>query len=349
MCAGFINEFAVGPRCIVQTPAEVTDMRGLIMRTSLLSRFLSTVSLVAMLLFLEQRLSHARQTPPPPVYQPEIAYTSLKGTTQSIYVANSDGTDAVAVYSVKGAGVGETAFVPGSGSGSGQLVFIEFYSVKLLTFTVTPSGVTTSSIVTLATEPTLIHYLSVSQVTAAGQFVLYGVGHPDNTTTIKVVSISGGQPTAVASGNLGDAVWSRDLSRIAVLVGNPSVAGVVQQIEMLTLDSSFIVQGTPVVIYGPISCDGCLNNLQFARATDHVIFDGASSVMYEIDADVASPSVATPFAVSGYQPCFNHDDTKLIFRRPSDSHVFVYDITAMTQTAVTPGAAASPDFRAWTP
>jgi hypothetical protein len=185
--------------------------------------------------------------------------------------------------------------------------------------------------------------------TAAGQFVLYGVGHPDNTTTIKAVSIAGGQPTPVASGYLGDAVWSRDLTRIAVLIGNPEVAGVVQQIEMLDLDSSFVVQGTPAVIYGPTSCDGCLNNLQFARTSDHVIFDGATGVMYEIDADVASPSVATPFAVSGYQPWFNHDDTKIIFRRYSDSHIFVYDISTMIQTAVTPGAAASPDFRAWTP
>lgn len=319
------------------------------MRISLLSRFLRTASLVAMLLFLEQGLSQARQTPPPPAYQPEIAYTSPKGTTQSIYVANSDGTNAVAVYSVKGGGVGEIAFVPGSGPGSGQLVFIELYSVKLLTFTVTPSGVSTSSIVTLATEPTLIHYVSVSPVTAAGQFVLYGVGHPDNTTTIKVASIAGGRPTPVVSGYLGDAVWSRDLTRIAVLIGNPEVAGVVQQIEMLDLDSGFVVQGTPAVIYGPTSCDGCLNNLQFARTSDHVIFDGGTGVMYEIDADVASPSVATPFAVSGYQPCFNHDDTKIIFRRYSDSHIFVYDISTMIQTAVTPGAAASPDFRPWTP
>lgn len=319
------------------------------MRTSLLSRLLSTASLVAMLLFLEQGLSQARQTPPPPAYQPEIAYTSSKGTTESIYVANNDGTNAVAIYSVKGGGVGEIAFVPGSGSGSGQLVFIEFYSVKLLTFTVTPSGLSTSSIVTLATEPTLIHYVSVSPVTAAGQFVLYGVGHPDNTTTIKVVSIAGGQITPVDSGNLGDAVWSRDLTRIAVLIGNPQVAGVVQQIEMLNLDSSFVVQGTPAVIYGPTSCDGCLNNLQFARTGDHVIFDGGPDVMYEIDADTAAPSVATPFPVSGYEPCFNHDDTKIIFRRASDTHIFVYDISTMTQTAVTPGAAARPDFRAWTP
>jgi len=297
-----------------------------------------------------QGLAQAKQTPPPPkVYQPEIAYTSNQGSTYSIYVANSDGTNAVAVYSNRGFGAGSLSFVPGSGTGSGQLVFYELYSVKLLTFTVTASGITTTSVVTLVTEPTLIHYVNVSPPSAAGQFVLYGVGHPDNTTTIKVIPTAGGLPTSVASGYLGDAVWSRDLTRIAVLIGNPSVAGVVQQIEMLDLDSSFVVQGTPAVIYGPTSCDGCLNNLQFARTGDHVIFDGAASVMYEIDADTASPSVATPFAVSGYQPCFNHDDTKIIFRRASDTHIFVYDISTMTQTAVTPGAAARPDFRAWTP
>jgi hypothetical protein len=319
------------------------------MRSSLLSRFLSTASLVAVLVFLEQGLSLAHQTPPPVAYKPEIAYASNQGATYSIYVGNSDGTNAVTVYSVKGVGVGEIAFVPGSGTGSGQLVFIQLYSVKLLTFTVTPSGVSTSTIVTLATEPTLIHYLSVSAVTAAGQFVLYGVGNPDNTTTIKVVSIAGGQPTTVASGNFGDAVWSHDLARIAVLNGNPFVAGVVQQIEMWDLDSSFVVQPNPTVIYGPTSCNGCLNNLEFARITDHVIFDGGSGVIYEIDADVSSASVATPFAVSGYQACFNHDDTQIIFRRFSDSAIFVYDISTMMQTAVSPRYGTSPDFRAWTP
>ena len=174
------------------------------MLTTLLTRFLSTGSLVAMLLLLMPSLSQGRPTPPPPpVYKPEIAYASNKGATYSIYVANSDGTNTVAVYSEKGVGGAAPVFVPGSGSGSGQLVFMELYSVKLLTFTVTPSGVSTNSVVTLATEPHLVHYVSVSPVTAAGQFVLYGVGNPDNTTTIKVISIAGGSPErSITSGTV---------------------------------------------------------------------------------------------------------------------------------------------------
>ena len=279
---------------------------------------------------------------------PEIAFTQAQGTTQSIYVANADGTDPVGVYSLKGGGIGEVAFVPGSGSRSGQLVFIQFNTVKLLTFTVTANSVWTNSVVTLASEPTNIHYLNVSPVTSAGQFVLYGAGHPDNSTTIKVISIAGGTATSVATGYLGDAAWSRDLTRIAVLIGNPHAVGV-QQIEMLNLDSNFVA-GSSTVIYGPTSCNGCLNNIQFARTSDEVIFDtGGLGVMYAIDADVTYPSVATPFAVSGYQPCLNHDDTEIIFRRVSDSAVFVYDIATNVQTAVTAGPAASPEFRAWTP
>ena len=314
------------------------------MRGFLLRRLPNTV---VILLVLTQGLANAKPSPPPPkAYQPEIAYTSNQGTTYSIYVANADGTNAVAVYSNKGFGAGSLSFVPGSGNGSGQLVFYELYSVKLLTFTVTASGITTSSVVTLVTEPTLIHYVDVSPPSAAGQFVLYGVGHPDNTTTIKVISIAGGQPTSVATDNLGDAVWSRDLTRIAVLVGNPNVAGVTQHIEMLDLDSNFVA-GTATVIYGPLSCNGCLNNLQFARTSDHVIFDGGVGVINEIDAD--SPSGVTQFPVSGYQACFNHDDTEIIFRRSADSHIFVYGIYTMIQTPVSPSYGASPDFRAWSP
>lgn len=317
------------------------------MRTFLLCRFLKTAPLAVILLSLTLGLAQAKQTPPPPTpYQPEIAYASNQGATYSIYVANADGTDAVAVYSNKGFGAGSLAFVPGTGSGSGQLVFVELYSVKLLTFSVTASGVTTTSVVTLATEQTLIHYMSVSPVIAGQQFVLYGVGHPDNTTTIKVISIAGGQPISVATGDLADATWSRDLTRIAVLIGNQDVAGVVQQIEMWDLTPNFVA-GTATVIYGPLSCNGCLNNLRFARTSDHVIFDSGSGVMNEIDAD--SPSGATQFAVSGYQACFNHDDTKIIFRRFSDSHLFVYDISTMIQTPVSPSYGTSPDFRAWSP
>lgn len=319
------------------------------MRTSLLCRLLKTMPLLVIPLFLMQGLAQAKQPPPPPkVYQPEIAYASNQGATYSIYVANADGTNAVAVYSNKGFGTGSVTFVPGSGNGSGQLVFYELYSVKLLTFTVTASGITTNSVVTLVTEPTLIHYVDVSPPSATGQqFVLYGLSQPDNMTTIKVIPIAGGQPTSVATGDLGDAVWSHDLTRIAVLVGNPNVAGVTQQIEMLDLDSSFVA-GTATVIYTR-SCDGCLNNLQFARTTDNVIFDGGLGFIYEIDADLASSSAVTPFAVSGWQACFNHDDTKIIFRRFSDSHLFVYDIGTMTQTAVSPSYGTSPDFRAWSP
>jgi hypothetical protein len=318
------------------------------MRNFLFRRFVKTASPVVILLFLTQGLAYAKQPPPPPkVYQPEIAYTSNQGTTYSIYVANADGTNAVAVYSNKGFGAGSLSFVPGSGNGSGQLAFYELYSVKLLTFTVTASGITTNSVVTLATESTLIHYVDVSPPSATGQFLLYGVGHPDNTTTIKVIPLAGGTAIPVVTGNLGDAVWSRDLTRIALLVGNPNVAGVTQQIEMLNLDSGF-QPGTATVIY-QASCDGCLNNLQFARTGDQVIFDSGQGVISEIDADLASPSVATPFPVSGYQACFNHDDTEIIFRRFSDSHIFVYGIYTMVQSPVSPSYGASPDFRAWSP
>jgi hypothetical protein len=237
--------------------------------------------------------------------------------------------------------------VPGVGNGSGQLVFVELYSVKLLTFTVTSSGITTNSVVTLATEPTLIHYANVSQPSSAGQFALYGVGHPDNTTTIKVVPLAGGTAIPVATDNLGDAVWSRDQTRIAVLIGNPTEPGITQQIQMWNLDTNFSKTGA-TVIYEE-SCDGCIADLQFARTGDNVIFDGGQGVIDEIPADVSSPSVATPFPVSGNQACLNHDDTALIFRRNSDLRIIVYGIYTMVQTPVSASYAASPDFRAWSP
>ena len=243
----------MGRVCFVRTQAVVNRHEGIdhahILRSP---RLLSTAFLVAMLLLLGAGALAGPPDTPSPGLSNRKSPTHLPKVRQSRYMSPTT-TELMPSPSTPSKAVewAEIAFVPGSGSGSGQLVFIEFYSVKLLTFTVTPSGLSTSSIVTLATEPTLIHYVSVSPVTAAGQFVLYGVGHPDNTTTIKVVSIAGGQITPVDSGNLGDAVWSRDLTRIAVLIGNPQVAGVVQQIEMLNLDSSFVAGSCVSVAQGP--------------------------------------------------------------------------------------------------
>lgn len=278
-------------------------------------------------------------------YNPEIAYTANQGATYSVYLANADGSNAVAVFSQKNRGVGKVDFVPGSGPTGGQLVFGNTIgSLSVLTYTATTNGIKTTNVRVLVPEGPSVYFQDVSR---DGTFVLYGVSNGDNTSTVKVVRLDGSTPpvTVVAGARIPSAVWSHDLTRIAVLDGFQSVANL-QQIKMLTLDANFQPTGAEEVIYDP-SCSGCLgSDVEFARTRNSVLFSESTSTaidMYEVDAS-APPSAVTPYG-SGSSPCSNWDDSKILYRNFSDSRLYVLDVSTGSRRQVTSIGVHQFDFR----
>jgi hypothetical protein len=268
-------------------------------------------------------------------YSPEIAYTSNQGSAWSVYLANADGTNPVAVYSRRSGSVGRVDFVPGSGPTGGQLVFQPTLgSISVLKYTASASGIKVISIIPLVTEQSLL--VSSVDVSPDGNYVLYKVANGGNTSTLKVIQISNLAVSTVSTGYYREAVWSGDanLMRIAVSIGYGVSTGGLPRIEMFTLNPDFSFK-TSVAIYGP--CTDCTSiDIEFARTQDNVLFGvagGASSGMW----DVSSTGGSTVSYGGGNFPCFNANDTKIYYKNGS-SVLYALDVGTSTNTKVSAGS-----------
>ncbi len=277
-------------------------------------------------------------------YNPEIAYTRTQGSAAYVYLANADGSNPVVVYSRRSGGVGRVDFVPGGGPSGGRLVFgSTLGSISVLTYTASASGINTTNVKLLVPEGPPIFSIDVS---ADGLYVLYTVNNSDNTNTLKVTPVNGGWVTTIATGTFQNAVWSHDLTRIAVLDGFESVGPYPQQIKMLTLNALFELVGTAPPVYTS-PCSTCrVNDIEYARTTDSVIFSASTATnstreMFVVDAN--SQSAVTGYGV-GYIPCFNADDSKILYRNPADSLLYVFRPSDLSRTKVTSVGVNSSDF-----
>lgn len=278
-------------------------------------------------------------------YNPEIAYTSNQGSAWSVYLANADGTNPVAVYSRRSGSVGRVDFVPGSGPTGGQLVFQPTLgSISVLKYTASASGITVTSIRALVTEQSLL--ISSVDVSPDGNYVLYKVSNGDNLSTLTVIPIGGGPVSIVSTGYYVEAVWSHDLPpdsrRIAVAIGYSANTGGLPRIETFTLNADFSYFDRSGPIYGP--CADCTSiAIEFARTQDNVIFGvagGASSGMYDVP---YLGGALIPYGAGG-TPCFNANDTKLYYKNGS-SVLYALDVVTNLSTKVSAGSVNAFDVR----
>lgn len=280
-------------------------------------------------------------------YTPEIAYTSRQGSASSVYLANADGTNPVAVYSNRSGSVGRVDFVPGSGPTGGQLVFQPTLgSISVLNYTASSSGITVTSILPLVAEQSVL--VSSVDVSPDGRYVLYKVSNGDNTSTLRVLEISTKAVSTVSTGYYLEAVWSRDLPpnlpwRIAVSIGYSAIAGGLPRIEMFTLNPDFSFSRTSGIIYGP--CADCTSiDIEFARTSDIILFGvggGASSGIF----DISTLGGLVRSYGAGSFPCFNASDTKIYYKDGS-SVLYALDLgTPSSRTKVSAGSVNVFDVR----
>lgn len=280
-------------------------------------------------------------------YNPEIAYTSNQGSAWSVYLANADGTNPVAVYSRrKGGGVGRVDFVPGSGPAGGQLVFQPTLgSISVLTYTAGTGGIKVTNIRALVTEQSLL--LTSVDVSPDGLYVLYKVGNGDNTSTLKVIPIGGGPVANISTGYFVEAVWSRDMApnpRIAVSIGFGGNAGL-PRIETITLNSDFSFLSTSGPIYAP--CTDCTSiAIEFARTEDDILFSVAGGASSGSMGNIpAIGGAVVPYnGVSGFSPCFNANDTRMYYKNGS-SVLYALDLATQLSTTVSVGSVNVFDVR----
>jgi len=292
--------------------------------------------------------SNAGKSPPPPPepYNPQILYTSgtQGGRTTTLYVANADGTDAVALYST-GNLIGQFKFAPAN-----RIVFIEQNTLKVLSYAVSSQGVTTTNVGTLtAQQPRNTLRLDVSP---DGTELLFTEDTATaNITAVWLVSMSGGTPQMLSllPGTYFDAVWANSNSRIAVLQLGPVVGGSHSQtIQVIDLDAYYNIVNTTTVFDSTVSQLNEIQRIESAHTSDTLIFgaaSGSNAEIFTVDfTTIATPILSAPI-VAGSSASFSADDSTILFVGPTTPILYEFNLNTQKQTLVnTPRLFAQPDF-----
>jgi hypothetical protein len=285
--------------------------------------------------------------PPPPPYNSQILYTEISkgGSNTTIYVANADGTDAVALYTTGNITNG-VKFAP---TGN-RIVFIEQNAIKVLTYAVSSQGVTTTNVATLTNQQPY-NTLRVD-VSPDGTELLFteDTGTP-NQIAVWVMSMSGGQPQMLSlpPDTYFDAVWANKNSRIAVLQGGPVQPGFgVQTIQIVDLDASYNVLDENPVFNSTMSQLYEIQRIESAHTSDTLIFgavSGSSANVYTVDfGTIGMPTVSAPI-VAGSNASFSSDDSTILFVGPTTPILYELNLNTEKKTVInTPRVFAQPEF-----
>jgi Tol biopolymer transport system component len=117
-------------------------------------------------------------------YDPRIAYVQNAGNQNSIVLANQDGSRSITVFSSRKA-VGGVDFAPGGG----RVAFNELDVLKVLTYTVSNSGIAVTGITTIEAST------GFADFSPDGTKLIY-VGNTSTTPDVRVVPWIGGASTS---------------------------------------------------------------------------------------------------------------------------------------------------------
>jgi len=271
--------------------------------------------------------------PPPEPYSPQILYTvgSKGGSTASITVSNADGTDVVSLYTSQNiTGLNDVKF----STTANQIVFSEQNNIKVLTYAVSPqSGVTTTSVRTLASEPYTVLHVDVSPDGSKLLFVEHTAD--PNQWAVYVMSMTGGNrtPIQLVPAIYYDAVWAHSSSRIAVIQGGPVQQNygvqTIQIIDLTTNGITPILTSTTNQLYQ-------VSRLESAHTSDTLLFyatpSGSTATgVYTVD---IGTQIVTPI-VAGWSASFSSDDSRVLFRGNATGDLFTLNISANVQSQIT--------------
>ena len=308
-------------------------------------RLVVVSSLSALLASAAALAAKPKPPPPPPNCNPQIAYVDQSASSGVYTVSNADGTCVSQLYSSSNKNVtGGMKFTP---TGN-QIIFTENNSIKLLTYAVTSTNVSTTSITTVSTEPLQPLYVDMSP---DGTHLLIVEKNTDAPTlnhyNLYVLSMIDGTRTLVADDQYNDAVWAHSNSRIAAIKGVDN--GGLQTIEVYDLDVNYQIEAanTRVVFNSTVSQMNYLLRLESAHTSDTLLFNATSAGAVNVyTVDIVSNALTS--VVAGWNASFNADDSAILFDGPTVANLYTLDLTTHMQTQITNENkvnATRPDFR----
>lgn len=267
-------------------------------------------------------------------FKPEILYIANGGKGQNLVVANADGTNAKVVYASAG-----TILRPDFSPTANVIAFGErvetgaIAELKTLSYTYDASGIT--SVTVGPVLDTASSSISSIDISPDGSEVVYKRFNGAAPADLCLISIDGGGRTVLyeeSAYTVMEAVWLYDGSGLALSVRD---ALEVEQSKIVFLPRgaggiSANLEGQPVLWdsenLGPnVYSRG--SYLAAARTSKHLLtsieyrtYDSRGRIigynlLARFDLDTAK---MTPLAAEGWWACFSSDDTKIVYRGPSE-------------------------------
>lgn len=247
---------------------------------------------------------------------PEIAYTQLSGKTTNVYLANSDGSNAVRIYSANKS-ISDIDLSPAGD----MIVFSESGTLKLLSLSISGSNVTvvSSSVLdTAAGDP---------DFSPDGTKVLYI--KESSARQIMLVSVLGGVPKTLmaASGWAPTFLYTGD--KFVHYRKNWSTSN--YELELVTLDSNDDVVSSQVILDTASQSFKAIEDIDTARTRNSVLITanyptGAKLVELNIDANSLS------ILATGIRGHFALDDSKILYTNASKDSLFKLDLSSSVIT-----------------
>lgn len=242
-------------------------------------------------------------------YDPQVAYVARSGKTSTLYLANADGTRAVAIWSAP-----NIYSLDLSPTGD-RIAFVEGTTLKSISFTGTNTGITRSAPAVLATGATSVDFSD------DGSRLIF---RNANSISIEAVPATGGSAVVLSGERCYDPRWVRSssLGKGYVCLSYPTGSSSVMQLHLVLLNADDSVASDDVILDTRQQAFASFEDFDLARTRDAVLVTaGYASGQRIIELDIATGVITD--RGQGRRGHFSAGDARLLHIYTPASGVFI--------------------------
>ncbi len=278
-------------------------------------------------------------------YNPKIAYSKFEGSADNLYLANADGSSPVIVYRSNKVRLGGIDIAPTNAAtpAVGRIAFIQSGVLKVLSYTVSTSGISATVPTTLDSSGAPYQGAKNPDFSPDGSRILYArdtLPGPPLATEIRLIPSAGGAPKVLyrSSGFIGLVRW---LGSTDFVFDDHSGSPAPSEIRLATLDANDYLVSVPSTMFSTgdaalLSAVGGgtntgIEDFDIARTKPSLIFttgnsrSGTGNYRDFVEFDMVSGAFHKHFSNNGWRVHFSSDDAYLVYLHGSTRTYNVYD------------------------
>jgi hypothetical protein len=242
------------------------------------------------------------------LYDPQVAYVQVAGNgSQSLYVANADGTRAVKVASGSG-NIGTVDFRPGGG----RIVFSDAQGIKAFNYTASNSGVAVGPMQVLVPGT---YNKNSPDFSPDGTRIIY---RDADLGRVRAIPAAGGAPVDLYAGECGRTRWLRaEVGNAFACYSTRYVPGTsYQEIWVVLLDAADQVVSAGLVLSTETQAFKNFTDFDVARTRNSLVLTVSyPTTMRTIEFDLETGAITDRGAL-GQRVHFSADDSRLVGTSP---------------------------------